>query len=404
LNNLHKRDTIKTGKQINTMKQIRRLSRFLVAPRMLAVFALIALLISSFILPALRSQTFADTCTSITECQAKIAASSNALTDLKKTALSYQDAIDQLNGQIGTLQDAIDASTTEQNRLQGEIDKAQAEITRQRSILAQGVKAMYVDGTPSTLEMVVTSKNLSDYVDKAEYRTAVQRKLQDTLKKIAALQKQLSVQKAQVAELLKQQQEQQSQLVAARTEQANMLAYNKSQQAAFNADVAANQAKLNELIIAQRRANSVSSYPAGTVLFIRVPGAIRSHNIDVDDYPYRDAGFSMQLGPCSNYDSYPDSPDRWGYCTRQCVSYVAWAVERSGRTAPYGWGNAKEWVNSAPSSWVHTTPEVGDVAISTSGTWGHAMYVEAVDGNKILVSQYNANLTGQYSVAWRSYQ
>lgn len=401
---MHKRDTIKEGNTHKKMKQTFSLKRLLSAPRTLALFALVALLVASFVLPSMRSQTFADTCASIGECQAKIAASRTALTDLKKTALSYQDAISQLNGQIGTLQDAINASTAEQNRLQAEIDKAQAEMDRQRSILAQGVKAMYVDGTPSTLEMVATSKSLSDYVDKAEYRTAVQRKLQDTLKKIATLQKQLSVQKAQVAELLEQQQEQQVQLVAARAEQAGMLAYNQSQQAAFNADVAANQSKLNELIIAQRRANSSSSYPAGAIVFIRVPGTVRSHDIDSDDYPYRNAGFSMQLGPCSNYDSYPDAPDRWGYCTRQCVSYVAWAVERSGRVAPSGWGNAKEWVDAAPSSWLHSTPQAGDIAISTSGTWGHAMYVEAVSGGKFLVSEYNQSLTGQYrSDRWISY-
>lgn len=401
---MHKRDTIEQGKKTHKMKQFQRLSRLLLTPRTIAIFALVALMVASFILPGLRNQTFADTCTSISECQSKIAASSSAITDLKKTALSFQDAINQLNGQIGTLQDAINASTAEQNRLQGEIDKAQTEINRQRSVLAQGVKAMYVDGTPSTLEMVATSKNLSDYVDKAEYRTAVQRKLQDTMKKIAVLQKQLSVQKAQVAELLKQQQSQQSQLLSARAEQASMLSYNQSQQAAFNADVAANQSKLNELIIAQRRANSSSSYPAGTILFIRVPGNVQSHNIDSDDYPYRDAGFSMQLGPCSNYDSYPDAPDRWGYCTRQCVSYVAWAVERSGRTAPSGWGNAKEWVDAAPGSWIHTTPAVGDIAISTKGTWGHAMYVEAVSGGKFLVSEYNQSLTGSYrSDRWISY-
>lgn len=395
---MHKRDTIKSGNQANKnhMKNSKRLSRLFAAPRVLATAALIVLLVSGFVIPSLRS--FADTCSSIADCQSQIASSKSTLADLKKTAVSYQDAIDRLNSEIDSLQGQIDHSTSEQNRLQGEIDKAQAEINKQRSILAQGVKAMYVDGTPSTLEMVVTSKSLSDYVDKAEYRTAVQRKLQDTLKKIATLQKQLSVQKAEVAELLKQQQQQQSQLVSAKSEQANMLAYNKQQQDSFNADVAANQKKLDALIAAQRQANQAGSN-----------GALIAGS---SSYPYANYAFSMSPGGCGP----GEGPDAWGYCTRQCVSYAAWAVAHSGRAAPMYYGNANQWVWHALDDGVPVYsfnnvkgysgvrsggPQPGDVAISTSGTWGHAMYVESVSGTQVYVSQYNANLDGKFSYQWR---
>jgi len=100
-----------------------------------------------------------------------------------------------------------------------------------------------------------------------------------------------------------------------------------------------------------------------------------------------------------------DGPDKWGYCTRQCVSYAAWAVEASGRSAPRYYGNAKNWVDAAYRNGVEVsrTPQPGDVAISTSGTWGHAMYVERVEGARIYVSQYNAGLDGEFSYQWRNY-
>ncbi len=404
---LHKRDSIRlvqTNHKIKTMTKMQKILHLMHRrPRTRAfIFGVVLVLTASFVLPVFNDRISANSCTSISDCQEKIANSTTALASLRETALSYQDAINQLSAQISMLQGSIDTNVAEQNRLQGEIDKAQAEIDRQRNILAEGVKAMYVDGTPSTLEMVVTSKNLNEYVDKAEYRTAVQRKLQETMKKIGELQKQLSVQKAQVSDLLKQQQEQQNQLVAARAEQNEMLAYNKSQQDSFSADVAANRSKLNALIEEQRRANT-TTISRGGLVFVRVPGQVNMTNVNVDDYPYKYDGFSMQLGPCSDYDSYPDRPDRWGYCTRQCVSYVAWAVERSGRTAPKYWGNAKDWVNHAPGSWIHSTPKPGDIAVSTSGTWGHVMYVEAVEGDRMLISQYNAGLRGEYSTAWIKY-
>jgi surface antigen len=70
------------------------------------------------------------------------------------------------------------------------------------------------------------------------------------------------------------------------------------------------------------------------------------------------------------------------------------------------YGNAKNWVYAARRDGVpiYSDPQPGDVAISTHGTWGHAMYVEAVSGDQIYVSQYNQHLTGEYSTQWRTYR
>lgn len=87
--------------------------------------------------------------------------------------------------QIDALQASLNANMDLQASLQKQIAEAQAEIDRQRGILAEDIKAMYVDGTPSSLEMLASSDNFSDYVDKQEYRSRIQSKLQDTLKRIA---------------------------------------------------------------------------------------------------------------------------------------------------------------------------------------------------------------------------
>jgi surface antigen len=68
------------------------------------------------------------------------------------------------------------------------------------------------------------------------------------------------------------------------------------------------------------------------------------------------------------------------------------------------YGSAKNWVNEAPASWIHREPQPGDVGISTGGTWGHAFYVESVEGNRMYVSQYNQQLTGRYSTQWRTFR
>lgn len=337
-------------------------------------------------------------CSSISDCTNQINANRAAVTDLKNQAVSYKDAVSRLQSQIDIVQAQIADSKRQQADLEKQINDAQAQLDYQKSVLSEILRTMYIDGQISTIEALATSNNLSEYVDKEEYRRQVTNQIKDTLKTIADLQATLQVQKAQVNSLLAQQQSQSSQLANDQTQQSELLAYNQSQQASFNAQTAANQSKLNALIAAQRTANTSSS---GGYYFLRFEG--NTHAFNPSSYPYANAGFSMSTAPGCNDN---DGPDKWLYCTRQCVSYVAWAVEASGRQAPTGWGDAKKWVARAKAAGVpvYNTPAPGDVAISTAGTWGHAMYVESVSDDKIYVSQYNQQLNGQLSTQWREWQ
>lgn len=320
----------------------------------------------------------------------------NIVADLENQAVSYQDAINQLQAAINVLQGQIDANTAEQNRLQAEIVVAEAELAKQKRLLGSNIKAMYVEGEISTLEMLASSKDLSEFLDKQQYRTTVQAKIKTTLDKITALKVQLKEQKQQIEALLAQQKVQQNSLTASRAQQANLLSYNQSQQAAYNQKTKDNQNKIDELIASQRRANF---NPDGGYYFLRFPG--NPQGFSPDAYPYRNSGFGMSPGGCVD----GDGPDKWLYCTRQCVSYAAWAVEASGRQAPVGYGNARDWVANAYARGipVYRSPEPGDVAISTAGYWGHAMYVESVSGNTFRTSEYNTYLSGQLSYQTRNY-
>lgn len=312
----------------------------------------------------------------------------SVVANLQNQATSYQDAINQLSSQITTIQSVISANEAKQADLQNQIAANQAELNKQRSALGEDIKMTYVDGQPSTIEMLASSKNLSDFVDKEEYRTAVQNKIQSTLKKIAELQNQLSSQKQQVETLLASQKQQQSQLASAKAQQASMLAYNQSQQDAYNQKTKDNQAKITDLRAQQAAENARLLSGDGSYI-------VAGNNGD-DTYPnkWRNTAQDTVI-------------DNWGMYNRECVSYTAWKVYASGRNMPYwgGSGNANEWDDNARASGipVDTNPRVGDVAIKNSGAYGHAMYVEKVysDG-AIYVSQYNQDYQGHYSEAYIS--
>jgi peptidoglycan DL-endopeptidase CwlO len=362
-------------------------------PTRIGVIAVVLILGVSFVIPNARASIQDQ----INALQQENSRNRSIVSDLRNQATSYQDAINQLQAAINALQAQIDANTAEQTRLQNEITKAEEELVKQKKILGESIRTMYVQGQISTLEMLASSDDLSDFVDKQVYHGTVQDKIRDTLNKITALKNQLSEQKNQVERLLAEQNAKQSQQTAARNEQNALLSYNQSQQAAYNQKTRDNQSKIDALIAQQRRANF---NPDGGYYFLRFPGA--AHGFSPQSYPYRNAGFGMSPGPgCVDNDG----PDPWGYCTRQCVSYAAWAVLASGRSAPMYYGNAKDWVGAAYARGipVYRDPQPGDVAISTSGFWGHAMYVESVSGRTFTTSEYNTYLTGQLSYQTRSY-
>ncbi len=321
----------------------------------------------------------------IKSLSAQNAASKGVLNGLESQAGSYQAVIGQLQSQISAVQSQIASSQAQQAQLEQQIADDQQQITVKKGQLSSAIKALYIDGQTSTIEELATSKNLSDYVDKEEYRTAVQNQLNAKIKDIGVLQAQLQNKKGQVDNLLASQKTQNAQLNNDQAQQDQLLSFNQGQQSAYNAQISANSSQINKLRQQQIAANARFSGSTG--------GAPGSGPTCGGGYP------SVWCNAAQ--DSLIDS---WGMYNRECVSYTAFKVAASGRNMPYwgGRGNANQWVADAQSAGIPVdhNPQAGDVAISLAGAFGHAMYVESVNGNgTINISQYNVNLDGRYSTA-----
>lgn len=316
------------------------------------------------------------------------AAKREVKTQLGVEASSFEDTIAKLQSQINTLENQIQANQNKRDDLQRQITAAEAELDRQKGVLGEVIHQMYIDGQISTLEMLASSKDLSEFVDKQSYRNAVQDQIRDTLNKITALKHQLAAQKETVEKLLKDQQAMQAQLDGQRAENARLLSLNQAQQNDLNNQIKANSAAVAELRRQQALANAA---------LFKGAKVIAGASCD------RGAGDTYPAQWCSiPQDSTIDS---WGMYNRECVSYTAWKVYESGRFMPYwgGIGNANQWDDNARNSGIPVdgNPRAGDVAIKNSLPYGHAMYVESVNPNgTINISQYNQQLDGRFSRAY----
>lgn len=332
----------------------------------------------------------------IRNLQRENAARRDSLDALRAKATGYQDEIEQLQGQIDAVQRSIDENQAKQNELQAKIEENQRLLESQKSMLAADIKAMYLDGDISTIEMLASSKNLSDFIDKDTYRNAVQAKIQQTLKKIETLQAELGKQKAEVEALLQEQRTRRDQIEASRAQQARLLSMNKSEQAAYDKEIKATSSRIAELQAEQIRINC-----AGGKCATGVPGG--------GGYQWGDA-YCLHRGvpdpPCGEYDwGYPNAAyprnlyDPWNYGYRNCTSWVAFKLNQAGKSGFSSLGNAKKWKDNVPGSWVSygSGARVGDAAVTTGGNYGHVRYVERVNGDGTFsYSDYNRGGDGYY--------
>lgn len=311
---------------------------------------------------------------------------------LANEAASLQDKINALQGKINAIQVEINDNQAQITALEGEIVKAEAELAKQRDLLGQNIRAMYVEGDISTLEMLASSKDLSEFVDKQQYRTSVQQKIKDTLDKVTTLKHQLNGQRETLQRRLDDDKRNQSELAKQRSEQDELLGLNEGQRSSLDSQIRSNSKRIEELKRQQAAEN------------IRLFGGGGGGTIGGGGYPW---GYAACLhtgqvdGACPNYDWAVNgsiwNPSTGGYGYRNCTDYVSWRIRSQGRYVPAGLGNAKDWDNNYPSD---GSPSAGDAAVSNNGTYGHVMYVESVNGDgTINISDYNRAGTGKYSTS-----
>ncbi|MEX2007109.1 MAG: CHAP domain-containing protein [Candidatus Saccharimonadales bacterium] len=317
----------------------------------------------------------------------------SAVDELEVEADSYQSAINRLQDRINGVQAQIVANQNKHAQLQRDIIAAEEELARQKDVLGQNIKTMYLESQISTLEILAASKSLGEFIDREQYRNAVQDKITATVDKIAQLKQELVVQKNTVERLIAEQTQLQNNLSADRNEQSQLLAYTEGQQAGYTQKIKSNNAKIAELKRQQALENIRRFGGSGG----RLGGG---------GYPW---GYAKCIhtgnveGWCSNYDwAVGGSIYNWqtgGYGFRNCTDWVSFRIRSSGGYVPSGMGNANQWDNRAPGKGyvVSSTPKVGAVAVSNFGFYGHVMYVEAVnEDGSILVSDYNRAGTGKY--------
>lgn len=360
--------------------------------RQTALFACIMLIIGTAVgVPIVRAETLQQ---QINQLNSDNAQKSQQVKVLQVEADGIEATISSLQTQIDGLQARISENNAKSVDLENQINAAQAELDQQKKILGENIKAMYLEGDISTIEMLATSKDLSDYFDKQQYRDTVKTKITNTLDKVTTLKSQLKDQQDSLKTLINQQYNLKAQVQTQRGEQDRLLSLNEGQRSTIDSQMRANFANISELRRQQAAAIAALAGSNGT-------SAVGSSIV------YRNL---VNGGACNG--GYPSAwcnvpldafvSDNWGlYYSRECVHYAAWAAEQRGATIPNlaGRGNAYQWAGALSGvATINNNPSGATVVYLPVATLGHVAIVEQDYGDGwIHVSQYNWMWPGNYS-------
>ena len=325
-------------------------------------------------------------------------------TRLNSEAATLQSALSQLSNQKAEIQTQIDINQTKYDQLIKQIADTEQKIKENQDALGKTIANMYIDNKITPIEMLASSKNIGDYLDKQEYRSSVRNELTLTIGKIKDLKKSLDTKKSEVDKLLTDQKSQRDILAGKENEQQTLLQKTQGQEAGYQQLIAGSQAAIAEARAVQAALTNRGASTGGYKLVAN--GFLPNYVTDSRFGSWNDSNCPMVFGYFSSIGSNGDGGDNRGYGCRQCASYVAWRINEEKGYYP-SWGDARNFTSHGTPS----APRAGTVAVLDAGASGHVAWVETdpyistsgmLKGQTvILVSQYNFDYGagyGMYSV------
>lgn len=286
---------------------------------------------------------------------------------LRGRAKTLKQAMDQFAAEKAVMQAQIDLNQAEHDSLVQQIADTEDQIERNRDTLGDTIADIHIEDQISPIEMIFSSKNISSFLDRQEYRNSVRDELKRTNDEIKVLKAELEQKKSAVADVLNNQKVQRDILAGKEAEQRKLLADTQGQESQYQAAIAKSSAELEAAQAAHQEAVR------------RELAALGSGGATQTDYPYAGAADTV----CRSVW------DKWGYCYRQCTSYVAWKLSKDPRNSGYSYlGHAKYWWDDGVTV-SRANVAAGHVIVRSSGTYGHVMFIEWVNGETIHYTDYN---------------
>lgn len=313
-------------------------------------------------------------------------------------ANTLQGKIDELKAQQRAIQAQINLSSAKRESLEQQIADSVAKLKDQAQALRQNLQDQYYSGNTTSLDILLNSDSVSDYVDRQTRQSAITDGIKKTVAQVRELKAQQESDKKQVENVIKLQQSQKDQLKDNQAQQQELLNQTRGDEAKFQelsmkteqqkAQVQKEQQAAIQAYIAEQRRRAASR--PGSSTSGPKPDITISVGGKNGGYPFANA----KADSTQYYNGFTANGN-----ARECVNYVQWRIwQLTGRMERHG--NGGQWPTNLGKS-----PKVGSVAVKRNlGVYGHVAWVEEIGtgsrSDMIRVSEYNWDPAYGYNERW----
>lgn len=333
------------------------------------VSAILALTI--FVGPGLTlAATVDDARNQLNQTEAQINDLQNQIAVKQAVAADLTSQINNMNAQIAAIDAQVGLTQRKINAVNVEIAAVEAKLADKKKVLHAYIKSQYYEGKPSTFEIMVSSKDLSSFIDKKESLERGQEKVQALVDEVLKVKKQLDSRRAELTTLSEELARQKAGADAQRKIKNELLAQTQGEQANYEVMLANSQAaraRLNSQI-----AKLMGSGPMASKGYVR-----RGQPIG------REGSTGFSTGPHVHFGVYVNGA---AVNPRQFLNSgrIGWPLASYVVTQDYG-----------PASWSNSMYTFHD-GIDLSQGYG-APVLAACDGN-IIVNSFQPGGFGHYIV------
>ena len=289
-------------------------------------------------------------------------------------AQTLEGEVARLNAEIESLEAEIIANQAVADDLSVQITENEAKLNLQQTALARMLVNMHFEAEPDAIILLAGSSSLGDYAEKTSRQDTAKTQIAVSAEAIRRLKEDLEAQKASVDALIEAAEASRVEITAKRNQQSALIAKYQNDSAAYERDAAAARETMQQEIAAE-----IARYNNGGVV-----------GEGYNSYPYQDRC------PRDNIKYLVVG----GYVC-QCTSYAGWKAQEYYGIYISSWGNARDWGNTATRLGyvVDDNPAPHTIGYSTSGTYGHVVWVESINANgTINLTEYNNSSSSKSGV------
>lgn len=311
------------------------------------------------------------------EAEAREAAASAAYENAAKERSGYQAEVSRLSAEVAGIQAAIDRNNEEIAELNIRIENTEKKIDQLREALKKTLIKLYLSNDVSEFEILASAESVSDFTTKSANQSVVQGKVKQLTTEAKDAKSELEQQKTEVEAKKKSNEIDKARVAEKQAEQQRFVNEWRGRENSYAATAAENKKIREEEQEKQRQ-----------IIWAEQGGSGYGGDPNKGYYPYS--------GECPwNADTNAPIGGQLGYGLKcECYNYGVWKIYQHTGSLPSNlryYNGPRQWYGLSGANGGGTAARANSAAISTSGYYGHVVWVEWINPNgTIHISQYNA--------------